>query len=152
MASPRVLLSLRFKQRLVIGLLLAMVLWLPVHRWLVVRWEVNPWKLAGWAMYVKPQPRVQVEFLDAAGDRLAPLALDQSAEPYRSAVGEFLAKRKHAGNLVRPDALADVVFTFEPRVRQLAIVVTHTVLDPETATLVPKRFGYRYQRPSRNQA
>ena len=147
MAASRVFLSFSAKQRLVVALLLAMVLWLPVHRWLVVRWEVNPWKLAGWAMYVRPQPRVQVELFDAAGDRLAPLALDQSAEPYRSAVGEFLLDRKHAGNLVRPDALAEVVFAFEPWVERLAIVVTHTVLDPETATLVPKRFGYRYVRP-----
>lgn len=141
--------SFQTRRRLILGLLLAMVAWLPVHRWLVVRFETNPWKLAGWAMYVVPQPRVQVDFFDAGGDELEPLAVAQTLEPQRTAVGRFLLRRKHAGNLVRPDALATAVFAVRPEVEHLAVVVTHTVLDPETARLVPKRFGYRYQRPDR---
>ena len=140
--------SYRAKERLIFALLVVMVLWLPVHRWLVVRFETNPWKLAGWAMYVQPQPQVHLELFDAGGPELRRLPIDQTAAPFVGAVGKFLPRRQHAGLLVRPDGLAEVVFEVQPEVEHLAIVVTHTVLDPATARTVPKRFGYRYSRPS----
>ena len=138
--------SLAVKRNLVAALLSLMVAWLPVHRWLVVRYEVNPWKFAGWAMYVAPPPVVEIEFLRTDGDRLSPLPFRETSPKHRDAVVKFLLRRGHAGNLVRPDGLVAEIFAVVPEADQLAIVVTHTVLDPETAMLVRKRFGYRYER------
>ncbi len=140
--------SLASKQRIFGGVLIAMVLWLPVHRFLVVEYQANPWKFAGWAMYALPQPAVRVEFFGVASDsgELRPLVVDQTVPPMREAVVDFLTHRKHAGTLVRPDELADPVFELYPSVEMLALVVTHVAVDPDTARPVPKRFGYRYRR------
>lgn len=142
--------SLVNKQRTLGGVLVAMVLWLPVHRFLVVEYQANPWKFAGWAMYALPQPAVRIEFFyaAAAGGELRPLALDQTLPPLRDPVVSFLTRRKHAGTLVRPDDLAVQVFELFPEVELVAVVVSHVVLDPATATEVTRRFGYRYPRPS----
>ena len=42
------------KRRLVIAFLIGFALWPAVHRGLVAAYDVNPWKLAGWAMYARP--------------------------------------------------------------------------------------------------
>jgi hypothetical protein len=134
------------RQRILGGVLAAMVLWLPVHRFLVVDYDANPWKFAGWAMYALPQPSVRVEFFAVEADGLRPLAVDQTVPPFRDPVVDFLTRRKHAGALVRPDELTAPVFELYPDVETLAVVVTHVVVDPATAREVPKRFGYRYRR------
>jgi len=140
--------SLANKQRIFGGVLVAMVLWLPLHRFLVVETQANPWKFAGWAMYALPQPSVRVEFFAVAADagELESLAVNQSVPPLRDPVVEFLTRRKHAGTLVRPDGLVASVFELYPDVELLAVVVSHVVLDPATASETTKRFGYRYRR------
>ena len=41
-------------------LLVFVALWPFVHLGLVARYEINPWKLGGFAMYTTPVPPVQV--------------------------------------------------------------------------------------------
>ena len=138
--------SFEKKQRIFAGVLMAMVLWLPVHRFLVVEYHANPWKFAGWAMYALPQPAVRIELFAADAGGLRPLAVNQAVPPLREPVVEFLDRRKHAGTLVRPDGLVAPVFELHPEVEVLAVVVTYVVLDPATAREIPQRFGYRYRR------
>ena len=45
----------RLKRSLVHVFLLVLAVWPAVHIGLVLRYDVNPWKLAGWGMYSAPQ-------------------------------------------------------------------------------------------------
>ncbi len=138
--------SFQTKRRLMFGLLLLLLAWIPLHGWLVRRFELNPWKFSGWAMYTRPQPTVYVRFFDAGGEQLRPLEVAQISDRHRDATTAFLRRRQHLGKLLRPDALVPGVLADNLEVERLAVVVTHEGLDPETAMMVPKRFGYHYRR------
>ena len=43
--------NLQLKQRIALGFLFVFAFWPVVHQRLVANYGVNPWKLAGWAMY-----------------------------------------------------------------------------------------------------
>mgnify|MGYP001616078877 CR=1 FL=1 len=49
--------SAHAKTTVVAGALAALTLWPLVHLWLVARYDVSPWKLAGWGMYSAPRSR-----------------------------------------------------------------------------------------------
>ena len=46
--------NLELKRRLTAFFILAFALWPAVHYGLVLRFDVDPWKLFGWAMYSVP--------------------------------------------------------------------------------------------------
>jgi len=134
------------KRRLVLGMLAALLAWVPVHRWLVLRLDLNPWKFGGLAMYAAPAPKIGIGFYSTTGDGvLAPLEIPSRAEDQPLFL-DFFARRRHAGMLVRPDALAARIFALDPSLQDLAIVITRRSLDAETARVVARRRGYRYRR------
>ena len=50
--------KIRTKRRLVVFGLAAFTIWPLVHRGLVARYDTNPWRLFGWAMYCVPRPKL----------------------------------------------------------------------------------------------
>ena len=58
--------SPRAKARVVGTLLLLVAVWPLAHRQLVVRFDVNPWKLYGFAMYCTPHD-IAVDLIDRSG-------------------------------------------------------------------------------------
>lgn len=80
-------------------------LWLPVHRFLVVKYDANPWKGAGMAMYTNPHSfDMNLDFY------LDGIQIDiQSGDFTNSAkrdVNKFRVFRKHMGSMIKPDKLA----------------------------------------------
>lgn len=145
---PRGLASgLARKRRLAVAVLAAYLVWGGVHRWLVQRFDVNPWKLGGMAMYATAAPKITIGFYREVDGRLEPLRITSRAEDQPLFL-RYFEHRRHAGLLLRPDALARRIFAERSEVDTLAIVVTRLELDAETATIVASRRGYRYQRDS----
>lgn len=134
------------KKRLAASLVIGYLLWGGVHRYLVHRFEINPWKFGGMAMYAIPAPKISIGFFEPRPDGgLRPLEI--SREPADQPLFlRYFQDRRHAGRLLPPDALAERIFAQRQDVDACAIVVTRLSLDSETATIVSSRRGYRYHR------
>lgn len=137
--------TLETKRALVIASLVCLILWVPAHRLLVLRFDLNPWKFGGFAMYAEPVPKIGIGFFTELDGALVPLRIAARPEDQALFVS-FFETRKHAGMLVPPDALADQIFESDPAVDALTIVITRRRLDPVSARLQVGRHDYRYRR------
>lgn len=111
------------KARLVGSIVLTIALWPIAHRQLVVRMDVNPWKLHGFAMYCTPHG-VVVDVIDRSGTK--PQRIDPAAfpAPLRESWERFSNRRAVLGRFVAPDALARDAFAALPHLRSLTIAVS----------------------------
>lgn len=134
------------KRRLALALLAALALWPLLHRGLVARYDLNPWKLAGFAMYTTPTPPVLVVVLHDAGGRLAPLDERGLPEATRRALDRFRSERHALGRLRRPDDLARALFRARPDLPALVVLVQRMRLDPATARMTSTRERFVYTR------
>ncbi len=137
--------TLRTKSRLAAAVLGGLLLWVPGHKLLVERFDLNPWKFGGFAMYAVPAPKIGIGFYTEENGSLVPLRM-QSHPDDQPLFLDFFSTRKHMGMWARPDALATRVFERNPAIDQLAIVITSQHIDPQTAKLEKTQRGYRYQR------
>ena len=134
------------KRRLALTLLAALALWPLAHRVLVARYDLNPWKLAGFAMYATPTPPVLVVVLQDADGRPAPLDERALPAPARRALDRFRAERHALGRLRRPDDLAQALFRARPDLDALWVLVQRMQLDPATARMTSVRERFAYER------
>lgn len=137
--------TLRAKRRLAVAILAGLMLWVPIHKLLVDRFDLNPWKFGGFAMYAVPAPKIGIGFYTEQAGALVPFRMQSHAEDQPLFL-DFFATRKHMGMWARPDALAVRVFERNRTIDNLAIVITSQHIDPETARLEKIQRGYRYQR------
>jgi len=114
-------------------------LWPLAHRALVARYGINPWKLAGWAMYTTPVvPTIVVLFHERDG-KLA--LLDERTLPAEAqeALQRFRDDRTAWGTLVSPEPLARAVFEAKPGLGHLVIATQKLTLDPQSARMTSVR-------------
>lgn len=133
------------KQRAVIGMLLVVAFWPLVHRALVARYDLNPWKFFGFAMYcvptLEPQIRLHVDY----GGRIE--ALDPSPRHFarvRFEIEAFKHDRGIWGDLATPDRIAQALFDVLTRVEGLEVEVIDPYFDLETSRIAVRRPRYRY--------
>jgi hypothetical protein len=141
------LLHLR-KRRAVLGLLLLISVWPFVHRELVRRVEVNPWKLGGFAMYATAVPPLQVIVFQATDEGVFPLDEERLPPVVRERLERFRIERHALGQLRSPDDVGRAIQAALPDLDWIVITVVRRTLDAETARMVETRARYRYQRPS----
>jgi hypothetical protein len=125
--------------------LMAFAMWPLIHRVLVARYDLSPWRFFGWAMYCQPKiPPVVDAYVDVDGVRL-PLqqVLKEPREVSRARL-QFIQRRETWGTLVRPDELSRRILEAVPKANMTEIVVRHLELDPSTAHLRAREYGYRY--------
>ncbi len=133
-------LSFTAKRRFVLALLLFVAAWPQAHRFLVASFEIDPWRLCGWAMYCTPKPRVEVALVPERGGR--PIELELPL-PLREEANRFAERRAVLGRLVNPAALARGALE---RLDADSIVVTiqRDRLDPTTNRIAGTRRYFRY--------
>jgi hypothetical protein len=138
-------LSPHAKARLVGSIVLAIALWPIAHRQLVVRMDVNPWKLFGFAMYCTPHDLV-VDLVDRGGAE--PRRLDPDAFPpaLRESHQRFAARRSVLGRFVAPDALAADAFAALPELRALTVAVSVFSLEWGEASISRRTRLYAFER------
>jgi hypothetical protein len=125
--------------------LLLVALWPIAHRQLVTRFDVNPWKLYGFAMYCTPHG-LSIELIDRSQPQLR--KLDPASLPPRArlALDRFAIRRGTLGKLQPPDAMAREVLRALPEVRNLSVAVTVVSLPAGASHVAPRTEIYGYTR------
>jgi len=135
------------KRRLVVAFLVAFAIWPAVHRALVAVYDVNPWKLAGWAMYARPHfPSRLALYLVEDGAERPVSGLDDWDQVMAA---EYLERRYSAGRLASPRALADRLLARNAQADGVVVEVRTRFFDLPSATirLRVERESFRRQGP-----
>lgn len=134
------------KRRLALALLAFVAAWPLVHRALVARFELDPWKHAGFAMYAAPSLPVLAAVL--APEAGALVLLDEESLPAgaRAALERFRVERLALGRLRQPDDVARAVLAARPELAGVAVQVQRTTLDPRSARMRRASESYFYDR------
>ncbi len=140
-------LSAKRKARIVGSVLLLIALWPIAHRQLVARFDINPWKLYGFAMYCTPH-HVVVDIVDRSGSE--PRRLEPEAFPprLRHAHERFSARRSTLGVLHEPDELARAVLETLPEVRAFSVAVRIFSLQWRDAEITHRTRLHAFDRKS----
>jgi hypothetical protein len=133
------------------ALLLVVALWPLAHRALVAAYDVNPWKLGGFAMYTTYRTW-QVGLFRGADGRLE--AIDQNALPFaaRRAILDFRARRSALGRFAKPAPMARAVLAARPDLDAIVVVVERLVLDPATGRIASSQEVFPFTRDALDDA
>lgn len=124
-------------KRTVVGVfLIAFAVWPLIHRGLVWRYDVDPWKLFGFAMYAVPGPMKTVRVFPVSEDgRGRMLDFERYAPAEQRAVDQFRQRRRALGRLASMEPLGHRMLELHPDWEGATIAVVTLALDPETARL-----------------
>lgn len=139
--------SVATKRRLVVAFLALFAVWPLVHRGLVARYGITPWRLFGWAMYCTPRLPVRAEVYGlraGARERLNPNSIER--RHLRQAVFAFARRRGVWGELEPPDRLARFVLRTEPDLDAVEIELEEQYLDPATSHIAARHSTHRFDR------
>ncbi len=138
------------KRVVAVAVLAFVALWPLAHRGLVAVYDVNPWKLAGFAMYTTPTPPVQVVLFErAAGENAEGLApIDEQTLPptLRRQLARFRVERHALGALRSPDALGAALLEARRDLEWVVVAVQRMRLDRESARMTSRRDQFVYER------
>ncbi len=141
-------LSPRTKARAWLMALAALTVWPVLHFSLVERFELNPWKFFGFAMYCRPTLPVRTTIEVIEDGRSVAVRIDQMPGPVRGALRDFSRNRSVLGTFREPEPVADWIFRIRPQADEVRIEVRHARIDPETGLIVEDRYPYAYRRDS----
>ena len=132
------------KARVVTAGLILFTLWPVVHMVLVARYDLSPWKLAGWGMYAAPRPNYRGMGIYGYGPDGVRRRLSAPTAEIADEAGRFLERYRWLRQLTAPDTLAARVRARHPEWTRLEIVVYRTHVDPDTGMVVMKEYTYDY--------
>lgn len=125
--------------------LLLLTVWPAVHLALVARYDLSPWKLAGWGMY--SEPRFSLLGMEVYGRASAQESFEQltGATPELAAEAtRFLERHRWLRRLARPDDFAAGVLRERPQWRELQIVVFRPALNRDSGMIEMVSARYEY--------
>ena len=132
------------KARILGSIALLLLVWPFAHRYLVHRYDVNPWELWGIAMYCTPNDCHVAPYVQSMGaGRLTKQQSMERSLPH--GVNDFRRVRSDLGRFHSPDDLARAVLEARPSLDEIEIVVTVTRLDGKTAMIQKRKRYYRYR-------
>jgi hypothetical protein len=122
------------------------LLWPFAHYALVQRYDVNPWKFAGWAMYSRlgPQAHVSVRGIERGTEHEIDLA--SAPADVQNAAQQYQWRTRQYGVLVRPDALARATLKAFANLDAVVIRRESPFIDPGTDRLALRRWVFRQRR------
>jgi hypothetical protein len=142
--------TVRTKQRFTFVALLALAIWPLVHRGLVARYDITPWKFMGFAMYCMPTLEPRVEVLAHFGERRAPVDSSEAhMRDLRREIARFTIFRQVWGTLLTPERVGEAAQSLLTRADSFEVVVTEGYLDRESWRLAARETVYEYHSPPR---
>ncbi len=136
--------TLATKRRLVAGGLIVLALWPLAHRVLVARFELDPWRFFGWAMYCTPKLPVRVHLFAVTDGQRERIEIRTLKRRVRRAVYALPRRRAVFGRLASPAPVGRLLLAARPRAEAVEIEIERWTLDPATASIVDRRTVYRY--------
>lgn len=132
-------------RRRVVAVLIALYfLWPPIHNQLVRVYRVNPWKLAGWAMYTTPNARLRIHLYGIDASEQVVRIERRMTPRLRVSVSEYARRRSTLGLFVQPESIASDLLVALPGYREWTIVVEQIGLTSQNYFGVIHRSQYRY--------
>ncbi len=128
------------KKRAVVAFLVCFSVWPLAHRWLVASYDVDPWRLGGWAMYCTPKLRVEVGMVPEREGRPVDLELPDSL---RRSADRFTQYRAVLGRFSNPERLAREALE-QLEVDSVVVTVRRDRLDPRSGRVAGTREYFRY--------
>jgi hypothetical protein len=120
--------------------LLLLTLWPLAQIGLSLRWDVSPWKLAGFGMYATP--RFSLVGMEVYGRRDASAPWEQLVRPspaLQRTAGAFLESHRWLRRLTPEGELVAAVRAEHPEWRDVRVVVSYPVLDRASARVRMKQ-------------
>jgi hypothetical protein len=140
-------LTLAAKQRLVVAVLAVLAAWPLAHRALVQRYDLDPWRFFGWAMYCTPKLPADVYLFAIENGARIPVSFDELTPAQRRSVYALRARRVLWGTFASPSRAGAAVLAARPKADVAEVVVSKWYLDPTTATIATHDERYRFTRP-----
>jgi hypothetical protein len=128
---------MRIRARIVYAGLALFTLWPAVHIGLVERYDLSPWKLAGWGMY--STPRFDLAGMEVYGRGSQNEEFEKLTVPtpeLREEATRFLERYRWLRRLARPDAFVRLVKEQNPAWREVRVVIYQPTLDRESGMVV----------------
>ena len=137
------------KRRVVGVFLIAFALWPLIHRDLVRRYDVDPWKLFGFAMYSVPGPMktVRVFPMSQAG-RGQMLDFERYAPAEQRSVDRFRQRRRALGRLASMEPLGQRMLELHPDWEGATVAVVTLALTISENHKSTSRMGQTLIRPN----
>jgi hypothetical protein len=141
-------LSTPAKARVAVLICSLFMLWPAVHRIVVAVYDINAWRLGGFAMYATPPARTGISIIETRGDQQSIVADgDLPAALVKQRV-RYSVRRSVLGSLLPPDDLAAAYFRARPTVAEIEVRVTRQILSSSTARIEGRERSYRFDRHS----
>ena len=138
--------NLELKRRLTAFFILAFALWPAVHYGLVLRFDVDPWKLFGWAMYSVPGSMKTVRLAALTDKSMVVIEPGSYSERERRAVTRYTEWQRGVGRLAGPEPLLEAFFEERPQLGALVVALATLKLDRESARLAASLDYTRFNR------
>jgi hypothetical protein len=139
-------LTLAGKQRLVVAALGLLAVWPLAHRALVARYDIDPWRFFGWAMYCAPKLPATVSLVAIEGGERVPVAVRSLSPDDRRAIHSLRRHRALWGTLASPARAGRVLLAARPRAAAVEVVVEKWFLDPASASIATRTETHRFER------
>jgi hypothetical protein len=134
------------KQRLVVAVLAVLAVWPLAHRALVVRYDLDPWRFFGWAMYCTPKLPTDIYLFAVENGVRVPVDLQSLTPKQRRSVDSLQRRRSVWGSLASPEHVASAILAAKPQADAAEVVVSKWYLDPASAHIATRDERYRFQR------
>jgi len=142
-------LSTAARVRVAASVVLVTMLWPFGHYFLSVRYDVNPWKLWGMAMYCTTH-ETTLHFTYRGDDgEIRPLALDSLGPELRARALQHYRRRATLGRLYPLDGLAREILAARPDVDELIMKSGVKRLDAASGRFARSERMHRYARENR---
>ena len=138
--------TLAGKQRLVVAVLAALAVWPLAHRALVWRYDIDPWRFFGWAMYCTPKLPAEVALFAIEHGARVPVEPRSLSDEQREAIDALRARRSLWGTLASPARAGAALRAARPEAEAVEVVVSKWYLDPATATIATHEETHRFPR------
>jgi len=141
-------LTLAAKQRLVVSVLAVLALWPLSHRLLVWRYDLDPWRFFGWAMYCTPKLPAEVSLFALESGARVSVELGSLTRDQRRAIHALRRRRSLWGTLASPARAGAALLDARPEAEAVEVEVEKWYLDPATGSIDTHVETYRFARQS----
>jgi hypothetical protein len=138
---------LAVKRRILLAILGTLAVWPIVHGWVVKRWDLDPWRFFGFAMYAVPATYQWVHEFELHDDREVSLHSNKFEQEALRLHINLMRQRAVLGDLIEPNELAEALFAERPEMSGLKVLLHRVAVSPETSRVeVRNAVAYVYKR------